>query len=290
MRKTVEAKDIEQLSFLGRNPIGVAGAEGRRHRRQLQHAGGFDDLGNGGFNINGSRADENNITSTARSPIRTRSAGTIIGIQNVDAIQEVQVLTANYMPEYGRASGGQIRFVTKSGSNRYTRQRLVLLPRRVAAGQHLGAQPQHRSRRRTAARRRSTTSSTATPSAARSRSACSRTSCSSSARRSGSTSSRSRPTRSRCRREAMRRGDFSELLNPANGFFSPAHDHQRSADRPAVPGQHHPAEPAVAERHGDAGRSIRCRRRASGRAPTTRSSAATTRRISARTTSASTTG
>ena len=24
------------------------------------------------------------------------------------------------MPEYGRASGGQIRFVTKSGSNRYT--------------------------------------------------------------------------------------------------------------------------------------------------------------------------
>ena len=52
--------------------------------------------------------------------IRTRSAGTIIGVQNVDAIQEVQVLTANYMPEYGRASGGQIRFVTKSGSNRYS--------------------------------------------------------------------------------------------------------------------------------------------------------------------------
>ncbi|MCA1650549.1 MAG: hypothetical protein LC753_09810 [Acidobacteria bacterium] len=44
----------------------------------------------------------------------------MIGVQNVDAIQEVQVLTANYMPEYGRASGGQIRFVTKSGSNRYT--------------------------------------------------------------------------------------------------------------------------------------------------------------------------
>ena len=30
------------------------------------------------------------------------------------------MLTANYMPEYGRASGGQIRFVTKSGSSRYT--------------------------------------------------------------------------------------------------------------------------------------------------------------------------
>ena len=30
------------------------------------------------------------------------------------------MLTANYMPEYGRASGGQIRFVTKSGSSRYS--------------------------------------------------------------------------------------------------------------------------------------------------------------------------
>ena len=50
------------------------------------------------------------------------------------------MLTANYMPEYGRASGGQIRFVTKSGSNRYTGNASLLLPRRVAAGQHLVAQ------------------------------------------------------------------------------------------------------------------------------------------------------
>ncbi len=52
--------------------------------------------------------------------IRTRSSGAIVGVQNVDALQEVQVLTGNYMPEYGRASGGQIRMVTKSGSNRFS--------------------------------------------------------------------------------------------------------------------------------------------------------------------------
>jgi hypothetical protein len=52
--------------------------------------------------------------------IRTRASGNIIGVQNVDAVQEVQVLTANYMPEYGRASGGQIRFITKGGSSRYS--------------------------------------------------------------------------------------------------------------------------------------------------------------------------
>jgi hypothetical protein len=119
IRKTVEAKDIEQLSFSGRNPIGVvslkAGVVGGNFNART-----FSDLGNGSFNINGSRADENNITIDGATAVRTRSSGAIVGIQNVDAIQEVQVLTANYMPEFGRASGGQIRFVTKSGSNRYS--------------------------------------------------------------------------------------------------------------------------------------------------------------------------
>ena len=119
IRKVVESKDIEQLSFSGRNPIGVAslkaGVVGGSFNTR-----GFADLGNGGFNINGSRSDENNITVDGATAIRTRSSGAIIGIQNVDAIQEVQVLTANYMPEYGRSSGGQVRFVTKSGSNRFS--------------------------------------------------------------------------------------------------------------------------------------------------------------------------
>ena len=142
IRKTVEAKDIEQLSFSGRNPIGVAGLKAGVIGGSFNNYG-FAAFSNGGFNINGSRADENNITVDGAIAIRTRSSGAIIGIQNVDAIQEVQVLTANYMPEYGRASGGQIRFVTKSGSNRYSGQRVVLPARRVAAGQHLGPQPQH---------------------------------------------------------------------------------------------------------------------------------------------------
>ena len=36
MRKTVEAKDIEQLSFSGRNPIGVAGLKAGVSGRRLQ--------------------------------------------------------------------------------------------------------------------------------------------------------------------------------------------------------------------------------------------------------------
>jgi len=119
IRKTVEAKDIELLSFSGRNPLGVAAL------KPGVIGGNFNNLGfaafsNGGFSINGGRPDENTISVDGAIAIRTRAAGTIIGVQNVDAIQEVQVLTANYMPEYGRASAGQIRFITKSGGNRYT--------------------------------------------------------------------------------------------------------------------------------------------------------------------------
>jgi hypothetical protein len=119
LRKTVEAKDIEQLSFNGRNPIGVAGLKAGVIGGSFNNYG-FSSLSNGGYNINGSRGDENNITVDGATAIRTRSAGAAIGVQNVDAIQEVQVLTANYMPEFGRASGGQIRMVTKSGGQRYS--------------------------------------------------------------------------------------------------------------------------------------------------------------------------
>ena len=103
----------------GRNPIGVVGLKPGVVGGSFNNYD-FSDLGNGGFSINGSRTDENNITVDGATAIRTRSQGAIIGIQNVDALQEVQVLTGDYMPEYGRASGGQIRMVTKSGGNRFS--------------------------------------------------------------------------------------------------------------------------------------------------------------------------
>jgi hypothetical protein len=119
LRKTIEARDIEQLSFSGRNPIGVVGLKAGVVGGNFNNYG-FSDLGNGGFSINGSRTDENNITIDGATAIRTRSNGAIVGIQNVDALQEVQVLTGDYMPEFGRVSGGQVRMVTKSGGNRFS--------------------------------------------------------------------------------------------------------------------------------------------------------------------------
>jgi hypothetical protein len=115
--KTIESKQIQDLMLNGRNPINLAllkpgvrgGAGGAMNSFQP------DSLSNGGFNINGSRSDENLITIDGAIATRTRSAGAIIGTVNVDTVEEMQVLSASYLPEYGRSSGGQIRFVTKSG-------------------------------------------------------------------------------------------------------------------------------------------------------------------------------
>jgi hypothetical protein len=119
VRKTVEAKDIELLSFNGRNPIGVPALKAGVIGGSFNNAGAMS-LTAGGFNINGGRSDEAVVYVDGAVATRTRSAGSMIGVQNADTVQEVQVLTANYMPEYGRASGGQIRFISKGGSSRYS--------------------------------------------------------------------------------------------------------------------------------------------------------------------------
>src|SRR5205814_1289419 len=245
LRKTVEAKDIEQLAFSGRNPIGVVGLKAGVMGGNF-NSRGFSDLGNGGFNINGSRTDENNITIDGATAIRTRSSGAIVGIQNVDAIQEVQVLTGNYLPEYGRASGGQIRFVTKSGSNRYTGSGSYFL-----RSDKLQANTWSRNRSPNASE-----NSGAAPFKYKQYGYAFGGPVPGGVFRDRlfffgaqewvnylavQTNTATVPSL------AMRRGDFSELLNPANPYFGRADD-QQPADRPAVPGQPDPVEPPVAER------------------------------------------
>ena len=113
--RVVESKQIQDLTLNGRNPIYLAllkpGVRGGS-----MYAFDPDSVSNGGFNINGSRADEYVVMVDGAVATRTRSSGSMLGSIDVDTVQEVQILTANYSAEYGRSSGGQIRFVTKSGT------------------------------------------------------------------------------------------------------------------------------------------------------------------------------
>ena len=56
------------------------------------------------------------MTVDGAPAMRSRANGAVIGVADVDATQEIQVLTADYAAEYGGAAGGQIRMVTKSGT------------------------------------------------------------------------------------------------------------------------------------------------------------------------------
>jgi hypothetical protein len=116
--RTVETRQIENLTMNGRNPIylallkpGVVGGS----------IGVFDpdSVSNGGFTINGGRPDEYVVMVDGAVATRTRSSGSMLGAQDIDAVQEVQILTADYAAEYGRSSAGQIRFVTKSGTRSF---------------------------------------------------------------------------------------------------------------------------------------------------------------------------
>jgi len=73
-------------------------------------------LTNGGFSINGARTQDSVIAQDGAVNVRTRANGTSIGTADLDTVQEMQILTATYNAEYGRSAGGQIRFVTRSGS------------------------------------------------------------------------------------------------------------------------------------------------------------------------------
>jgi hypothetical protein len=115
--KIVEGKQIQDLQLNGRNPIFLALLKPGVRGGSL--AGFNFSLGTGGFNINGSRSQDNLITYDGAVGIRTRSNGESIGTADLDQTAEVQILTASYGAEFGRSSGGQIRVVTKSGTQSF---------------------------------------------------------------------------------------------------------------------------------------------------------------------------
>src|SRR2546425_11013228 len=117
VQKLVTREQIDSLELNGRNPIGLAALVPGARSGTLASLNAF--LSQGPANFNGSRNPENLITFDGAPATRTRSNGTSIGAADVDSTQEVQILTANYSPEYGRASGAQIRIITKTGTPQF---------------------------------------------------------------------------------------------------------------------------------------------------------------------------
>jgi hypothetical protein len=117
VQQLVTRQQIDGLELNGRNPIFMANLVPGTRGGNL--SGLSFSFSQGPNNINGARTQESLITFDGAPAVRTRSNGTSLGSADVDSTQEIQILTANYAPEYGRSSGGQIRVVTRSGGQQF---------------------------------------------------------------------------------------------------------------------------------------------------------------------------
>jgi hypothetical protein len=125
--RIVTSNQIDNLPLNGRNPIyaaltkagissGPTSPTGSNGSGAASNLSSFSfSTGLGALQINGARDRDNLITYDGAIAVRIRASGDSIGTPDLDAVQEVQVLTSNYAAEYGRSIGGQVRIITKSG-------------------------------------------------------------------------------------------------------------------------------------------------------------------------------
>jgi hypothetical protein len=116
--ESVTGRQILELGLNGRNVLDlirtIPGVVNTGANFQAAGPGGF-----GNISINGSRANQHNLTLDGSTNVDTGSNGTQHVMMTMDNIAEFKVLTSNYQAEFGRASGGDIKIVTRGGGSQF---------------------------------------------------------------------------------------------------------------------------------------------------------------------------
>ncbi len=114
--QTVDAQELEDLTLKGRDLFGylrlVPGVIDTANRDVTSH-GSLS-----GININGGFTALN-FTVDGVTDMDTGSNTSLQAEPNLDAIQELKVLTSNFQAEFGHNSGGTITVVTKNGTQEF---------------------------------------------------------------------------------------------------------------------------------------------------------------------------
>ena len=116
---TLESQTLQKIANNGRSPFsfatlvpGVVLANGVD-----AVAADWADLSM--ITVNGQRPNSNNMTIDGVANIDTGNNGGAMATTNIDAVSEFKVLTNAYQAEYGRAVGGQVQVVTRSGTQAF---------------------------------------------------------------------------------------------------------------------------------------------------------------------------
>ena len=110
---TVSQNQIDNLPINGRNYINFTLLDSRAARDNTPSIGAAP---NTGLNLGGQRGRSNEISVDGADAIDSSVNGVRATVSQ-EGVQEFQVISSSYMPEYGRAMGGVVNIVTKSGSN-----------------------------------------------------------------------------------------------------------------------------------------------------------------------------
>ena len=110
---TVDELRINNLPTNGRNYIGFTLTNSQIARDAAPSIGAIP---TSGLNFGGVRARSNSINIDGADAGDYISGGTRTTVSQ-DAVQEFQIITNGFAAEYGRASGGVVNIVTKSGTN-----------------------------------------------------------------------------------------------------------------------------------------------------------------------------
>src|ERR1700730_15963412 len=111
--QTIEQRRIDNLPINGRNYINFTLTNSQTTRDVSPTIGPAP---NSGLSVSGARA-RGNMVSVDGADAVDNSVNGIRSTVSQEAVQEFQLILSNYNAEYGRASGGVINIVTKSGGN-----------------------------------------------------------------------------------------------------------------------------------------------------------------------------
>src|SRR5580698_5646315 len=112
---TIGQRRIDNLPINGRNYINFTLTDSQVVRDNAPNTGAAP---TSGLNMSGQRA-RSNLVNVDGADATDNSVNGVRSTVSQEAVQEFQIITNNYAPEYGRAAGGVVNIITRSGSNMF---------------------------------------------------------------------------------------------------------------------------------------------------------------------------